>query len=122
MKVCTFGRHIAFGLITLFSSVRPGTAQPRWEDHPENNQIDPPSPARSSGSSVEGIDTNPSDYLTELSEFETWLVHQVRAAHAKGESTLDGLKQLRSRLKDLEDENFELSTRLTQIMSVCAPV
>jgi hypothetical protein len=108
---------------TIFS-VKAGTAQPPWEDqiHAESDEDTPASPASSSSSSVQAVDINLSDEFTELSEFETWLVRQARAAHAKGESAIDGLEQLHSRLKELEEENFELTARLTQIMSVCAPV
>ncbi|KAK7032981.1 hypothetical protein R3P38DRAFT_3186525 [Favolaschia claudopus] len=69
--------------------------------------------------------THEVEEVTELDEFETWLVFRVRAAHAKGESAVTelrrlykGLGVLREKVVALKAENAELKGQLGQIKAV----
>ncbi|KAK7007080.1 hypothetical protein R3P38DRAFT_2792967 [Favolaschia claudopus] len=69
--------------------------------------------------------THEVEALTELDEFETWLVFRVRAAHAKGESAVaalrklyEGLNVLRNKVRTLKAENLELTTQMGKIKAL----
>ncbi|KAJ7444233.1 hypothetical protein FB451DRAFT_1440040 [Mycena latifolia] len=57
--------------------------------------------------------------LSQLTEFETWLVKTIRQTQATSESDLYELRALQSETRAIEQENLDLTARIEQIIAVC---